>query len=403
MHGENSTIPMDDTVQSLSLLEEAAIEHSPVLRVLRKTLEKAIVEKKGVVEWRDPELRMHYGQNRQYDAITDYKDTEDVEVALRAYVPNFLESRAGHVAADAQINIITSRIAYEEWQARVEVRVLLASIRYNEEVLKLADQKVSIIDDQRKIMDELQQMNESRAYQSVEINTKYLDAISKRDEVEADLNLVRQELSSLTGQTELPVMADIFSDAWINKQMKCVNGDIMHDHILDADDHLNSLMWRVEKASADVQRAQRRRMPWISHLQVSYQEDLGSSDDQDWRVQAAMNIPVFSLFAHPEEDVLSAVVDQSQEEYQTARELLSQEIERTVQVVQGAYERWQRYESLSAPLLDDMQKEVDKAKTRTAKLSLQSDMIEINQSRQNHKYMCIKALLDLQSLVGDRS
>lgn len=309
-------------------LERQALARDPELRPLRVAVEEARAELGAAVEWRDPELRASYGESDSaYTNVFRPDETgEQAEVALRIYPPHLWNIRPLRDAARARFHAAEADLMHQSWQTVQDVRALGAETAFLRRRIELKEEFIGLLKEKKKLLAELAEQGGVTAMDVVELSSDLMGAAMQAADLRLELQQRQTELAARTG------IADYQADDKWNSGPggKKPDADELADRAARQRFDLVALAWRAEAARADRRAEAGRKIPSLSHIQISQgtQED-ESRDEDSWEVQAAVEIPIFSLAGRSEErflkveernlaDELSARVRQVRMEVQMA-------------------------------------------------------------------------------------
>ena len=400
-----------DNVVTLSF-EEArrlAFVNSSELVALRAA--RAVVEARGEAVWdiEDPELRLRYGKSSGRD--TDYynssegdipmpsssvndEEEEEYQAGIRFFVPNpWILSRRAE-AEHAYLEAANAQLRHAEWLVTVRLKELFAEINYYEKDVRLTDSLVKLHADTLEKMKMGSGEGVSTMQDTMIESRRYMAAIAGREKASRLYRTARKELSGMVEIPESQLCILIREDELLPDLPKRLDRMVVSDIWMSRPD-FSALRWNTRAAHMLVKAADRTRIPWISFLQFSYgissQDYDPTKDDVDeWRIDAACSLPLFSWF--------NDAAKQRMQEYEQALVNETQYIRHSYIDLQNALEdyknakkQWERYETETVPVVKSMERLLetveagsdfsvyDKARIReqlidTQRLKLQSDL-----------------------------
>jgi outer membrane protein TolC len=168
---------------------------------------------------------------------------------------------------------------------------------------------------------------------------------------------------------------------------------------------LGAAAWRVGALEKRARVACRRKLPWFSHVQVSYDDETGLPSDEAWSVQAAFEIPVFQHVLAADADVASAEVRRGQAELLDLRRMVVQDVECAYRQAKASAERREAVRRAAGEMIA----EIDTALRRAAESGglpaidrnrLELERLELQQRVNELDHLYYEALLTLESAVG---
>ncbi len=346
----DSTAPLSavtNTVLDVHSAITAALAHQPEIVLLRQAMEVARAEAVTCSGLLNPELRVGYdvgGQrtertwytNTAYNVIPPYtntawrpldargddaRDQDTLQLALRIFPPNPWLLWAQGDGARARFAAASADLRAAEWRLLCGVRKLFNTLDYLEQDLELAGKLVAIRQAEAETLRILADKQQVTAVDELAAVQRHYQVLMDRERMEASLAQKRAELSAMTG---IPV-AGVLQDPPAAREagLRALGGDrlaAMRVKVIENRQEVVAAYWRQQSAQASLREAKSLRIPWFTHIQGSYtrgrsHEALSAaanlqtvpgaipdpvlatdeSQDESWGIEAAVEIPVFSL------------------------------------------------------------------------------------------------------------
>lgn len=329
------------TPLTLAALVNSACQHNPEILTLRGAVEAARAEAITVTGLRNPELRMEYGEGSRYTGRTWYQpsgaangggvdwrpaadvrkresESDVVRLGLRLFPPNPWLLRAQGAGARARFAAATADLRAAEWRLECAIGRLLSEIRTLRRELRIACQQAEVRREYTAAVIARLQHNQGSALDQLDARQRHLRATEDvavieellREKLQAVFDLsgasLEGEAAEIEGEPEVPLTALAGLEfRWMESRQEVV-----------------AAYWRHQGAMATLREAKARRIPWLSHVQGSYgrgttgeekdaiaalsgapsgltpdsQIAVDDSEDEEWSIEAAVEIPVFSFY-----------------------------------------------------------------------------------------------------------
>lgn len=304
---------------------ERATACSDLIATLLAEVKVASEQKNAATDWRDPELRISYG-NQSYRAhrygsaaqldirgntpagprsapnAADLPGTPFPEIAtpsvegisadsptsvsgesgavedvdkgysfgMRFYPPNpwTLDRRIS--AATADVYAAVCDLLAARWELATEVRRLFVSIFYLEQDLSLLEQLVTIQRDIATATRQLSMQGEATVDDVMTVSRRYLGSLSQRDAALRSYQQTRRELASLVGIPSERI--EISPAPTINFAPEVVDridpGKLVQEALIHRHD-IAKLFWRTTAAKESYEEARRETLPWFTYIEGS--------------------------------------------------------------------------------------------------------------------------------------
>lgn len=254
---------------------------------------------------------------RTYSGTT--ADSEMIRTGLRFFPPNPWMMRAQGAEARANYAAAVSDLHAAEWVLQCRVRWLFARISY---LRKDAGHLAELIAARKAIAEATSAMaaqQELSAVESVAAAQRHLSSIAEREQVLLEAEELRGELEGMVGQgvdvdgARVPDGAALTASAARRIELG--------RRTLENRREVSSAYWRSQAAEAVLRQARATRLPWFTQIETSYgrsrrKDRMGEAwemnggyadidpvysipvdetEDSEWRVEAVVSIPIFSL------------------------------------------------------------------------------------------------------------
>jgi outer membrane protein TolC len=343
-------------VLTLASAEERALQNDPALQPLRAGVDVARSEQRAARAIRDPEARLSYGDNSRAgaDGTTGDESWDEYVYALRLFPPHPGVLGANRRAAQARVRFAEANVRAAEWQVVTEVRSLYQDIRYLEEASGLADRMVDARRVQHDVAKEKREQGVATSAEVTAAGLSHLEAVTARGEVERDLSQAKQRLAMMIGAPGQTDFALAEPSALPGINVSFLDAETVTEAILKQRADVVAIAWQLVAVQSQARAARNEKIPWLSHVQVSYQEEQGFQEDEAWRVQAAVALPLFSVLMPGADEVLAAEVKRWRSELMAARARVVQEIREALAGLMTASEHVRQYEREVGPLIEEM-------------------------------------------------
>ncbi|MFH0881090.1 MAG: TolC family protein [Lentisphaerota bacterium] len=344
----------------LATAERLALARDPRLQARKADIETARRKLASVVEWRNPELRGEYADYTSPADSLKPVDADDTwtkqSVGLRVFPPHIWSISALREAARAGIRSAERSLAQEEKLIVREVRTVYAEMLCFRETLSVVDPLLELEREQRATIHEQQDRKEATTADSVTADLDYLELSYERDNFRQLFQAQKDHLAALLGVADL--------EGWTLPQkveLPVVDvGRLREEDLLE-----QACAYRKERslligerealaAGRDVERS--RRWPSLAHIEAGYSQEDGIQNDESWRVQAAVEIPVFSLVDRRQDRVLAAEMAGVEARVAVTRDQIAQEVREALDHLKTTDENWRCFRREAEPLMENMSK-----------------------------------------------
>lgn len=445
--------PQGTAAITLSEAIQRAFENDSNLAVLGAAVASAKEKALAARDLRDPELRLSYGQGAgdetrhrigrravplpdgaAVDQTTEsvgkvWEDSDMYRVGIRVFPPNPWERAAGVSAMTAEMRAAEADLAAARWSVAMAIHHQAAELNYLERDQALLLESV-------RLQGEMLQSVKSRAAQGQAIITdsmlasrRYLAAISERDQAARRLQEVRRTLAAAVN---LPATALSVRDIPMTAPPATnMQAEIWEQKALENRLEIRALSWRAAAAKAAFRQARSACIPWFRNIDATYgwskQDTTGNTvgselavasgilrdvrtdiydagKDDEWRIDAAVTIPVFSWMNHAD--------DQKWAEYKQAALKETEAIKQAAREVRDALAQWQtmqadwrRYVEELDPMVRQMEEAVEgiggsSALTPEQVIDIKLQIVDARRSKLRTAYDFQVAALTLQAVLG---
>ena len=412
-------------------------------------------------DWRDPELRLSYGSDAgdlsrerlSYEApggslasrevpagATGLSETvgatEDdghaFRVAVRFFTTNpwqkaaFASGRAGEYA------LAKAEKLAAEWELSLDVQRLYGEIHHVREDLKLATR-------QKELRRSALEAARSRVGQGIgtvqdimDASRRLLGIVSNSDRENRRL---RNLLGQLSGLTRLSLSPGDVDTAHVDIEpgsvpVVGVDLEALAEQAVGERDDIAAMVWRSRVAAAAYRESRASRIPWFNHVQASFQsateesESRSSSyraaggavdydftkddgDAQEWRIDAAVSLPVF-YWMNRDRHVRLAEREMAFQEEVAARGRVRFAIEEALQTLRELEQGAKQYAGETETVIREMETVIKDDREGRGILPpediarLEEEILDARRARLEARYDYNMAVISLQEALGRR-
>ncbi len=322
----------------------AALAHHPDLVLLRQELEVVRAEAVTCSGLRNPELRVGYDEggrrtertwytNAAFTGMTagtnaawrplaeragDSQDSDSLRLTLRVFPPNPWLLQAQGAGARARFAAAAADLRAAEWKVEGEVRRLFNEMDFLTKDLGLAGQLADLRREGAETLRTLADKHQVTAVDELAAVQKHYQALMDREKIESSLAARRAELAALAGEPVWTVTLEPQGEEAPGTALDGGRLAAMREKVVENRQEIVAAYWRDQSARAALREARSLRIPWFTYIQGSYarggaQESLTTAadlqavpdpvvstdeiEDREWGIEAALEIPVFSLGA----------------------------------------------------------------------------------------------------------
>ncbi len=329
---------------SLNTAIELALENDVRLLPGKTALQIAQLQQDSPTVWKDPEARFETSLNSEENYV---------DPSLRFYVPHPWLVRAGAQERAARTDAASANHQTAEATTVAEVYLLYREFQCLEKEIFLADRLAEI-------KKELFVLAEQQVAAAMKTSGKALLSRWELREAERKVRTLRRErdglknrLASRTGldpnAIQLPALE--LPENFLTPD----SGAILRAATGQRPD-LRRLQAELKEADAHVKLARAESVPWLNHVQTGYS---GRSDE--WDVQVAVNIPIFSLRSSKKR-VAIAERALRQTILSVSEQAAAAQVREALDRLDGSAAEWAAHRAEQNELTEATQEEIEKLK-----------------------------------------
>lgn len=352
-------IPRVDGPMDVKTAVALALKHDPDLAVLRDDVRVADANRSAAVQIDSPQLRFSTGSGdrtgRQFSTVgitntpwfvpgvtavtniadtatgvtTDYDEGQHTAVTLRLYPPNPFTLKYRVSETTALLLAAVSKLRGAEWSLATEVLKTYETVHHLKQDMEFLNKLVLVEKEMTKKLEKGAAAGEATLMDMMDVSRRYLRVLTDLDKARRDHDKAVRDLADITGTTASTLTVPSERPALPSLDPAIVTLKVLETAALEHRSDLAALLWEYHAASAAAGGARAQKIPWFSYLQASYSRDtrdsvtdrntawttsdggsvtvarpsISSSDlaSQEWRIDAGISIPIFSLFTRPED------------------------------------------------------------------------------------------------------
>lgn len=387
---------------------------------------RAVIEARRDAVWdiQDPELRFQYGRATEqkttvYDPVLgdislpsrsvslDEQD-DALRAAVRFFPPNpwILSQRAA--AEDAYLMAADADIAHAEWVVAMQVMELFAEINYYEKDVSMTDSLVKLHADTLENMKMGSGQGASTLQDTMIESRRYLGAIVDRESAIRQYRGARKLLSSMLDVPESQLCLMINENELMSQGPESYDRVTMEDLWMGRSD-FKALRWKTKAADCLYKEARVSKIPWMSFIQASYgmssqNYDPSLSDTEEWRVDAAVNIPLFSWF----NDAAKVRMMESEQALTLEAQTIKQSyisLQNALEDYKNAKTQWERYETETIPVVKRMEQLLEAVQDSAdfsayERTRIREQLVETQRLKLKADFEMQQAVIKISSLLG---
>ncbi len=257
-----------------------------------------------------------YSSNR-YSGTT--MDSDSWRMGVRFFPPNPFLAQARGAALRAAYAAALADVYAEEWRVICRIREIYAELAHLQRQQALLQDLIEIRQASAKNTSTLSEQKHVPLVDAITATHRLFQAIAERDKLDNENAILLGELVELTGQA-IPASAIVLSPPTVSTLQDLEPIELQRTALARRKD-IAALYWRTQQAEAALSEARRLRIPWFNRLEGSYSESTRRDDpdanwalagrtaeldplyslavdeqaESEWRVEALVNIPLFSL------------------------------------------------------------------------------------------------------------
>jgi len=436
------------------LTVDAAVQRaaaaSDEIAALLAEVQVAARRKDAAFDIRDPELRFSYGMQEgdaarvqtQSDLLTyqaggiaapstassrgDITDERNsYGIGLRFFLPSPWVTSRRVSAEAAAIYAAVAELLDAQWQLSVQVRSLFAQVHFLDKDLAVIEELAGVYRSTLDLVKERLQQGQATVQDVMTASRRYLGVLSDRDEAQREYQAARRELASLAAAEADEMQLAVSEATFPQPDLAALDATALLSYALRRRADVSALFWRAREARARYEECRAARIPWPSFVQASYSVDDGTSDrsetgteldpsrgrtrafsqvtrddsqDDEWRIDAAFELPFFAAF-NSEDDVLEAEWRGADARERKARARVKREIADALAAARAMAGNRARYRSETAPIIEGMQSTLDGISDATGVDP--ADVARVREQILESRRMDIQAELEYQlALIG---
>ncbi|MDA0990063.1 MAG: SdiA-regulated domain-containing protein [Verrucomicrobia bacterium] len=408
--------PTIDIHQAIAL----ALAHSDDIAELDLAVRIAEEEQAAVRDIDDPELRASYGEDRSDHREVGLPDrretTESMSVGLRFFPPNPIVGSYTARAAAARLQATRDERDDAIRQLYAEIRSLFVELDYLRQDRDLLNGLTTVYKATLTRAEDLKAQGQVTLQDMATVMRRYLAIIDENDKATRDYDDARRRLARLILVPESDLAIEIERDFDQAANWLLHSADALTPVARRYRPDMAALRARLDLTEATLGEARLASVPWLNHVQVSYDESAPdepagvSIDESGWTIQAAVSVPFFSPFSH-DNKVLAIQRDFAQQKLVTAETRLRENLQDALEEIRHLRDRRDAYEAESRPLLDEITQLLpaeDEADGLASLLAMPPDdiarlreqLFESERLRLETTYRFRLAVIRLESLLG---
>lgn len=372
---------------------ELAREHDPRTRILRARL--GVEEERARIAGRpaDPEIRA--GVDRTWRNSGDRSRYDGYDVGLRVFPAMPGQKRSLRDEAEARLDAADHLLRAAEQSAMRDVIAIYTRLQEIDVELDIRRRRSGIASERLQVVKERAEYGSATRMELVQARAASMNAARDIAELKREEARLLRELAAATGLCSvagidpLPVTTGDILLSPMDGSFRRHEVDAAARQLDEAD-----AVWRRERAAL---------RPWFSHLQAAYGEDDRTGRNQQWSLQAAVEIPIFSLAYRRDREAFA--------ERELARVRYEEASAGFDRLLDGALAEWHdaqhAYRDLSqthAPVLEEMRKTLEEARAepdveRMTLLRLEETLLEAELALLRSRFDLQRARDSLQEFV----
>ena len=347
----------------------------------------------AVSDLRDPQLRLSYdtgesdsdrmefendarGTIVSSDTAVATEDADGYRIGLRFYPPNPFVNRRAVSAESANVLASIAELVHAQWELAIQVRTLFIQMHFLAQEQALTEELVSTYRQALNMTRQRLKRGESTVDEATRAQRRYLESLSDHDETRRAFGQARRELASLAAVDVEQLDIDVQPNDIKRIDFTAMNTDQLINTAIHHRRDLAALYWRTREAEDRLSGQKATRLPWPDFIQGRYSHaeadltrrtsfngggPIGSSrmnqnaEQDEWRIDIAFSIPVFSAFNHGE-DVLEAELEQAKVLELKTGERIRREIRDAIDSLRDIERSRRLYDQETGPVIDDLER-----------------------------------------------
>ena len=326
---------------SLGTAIELALENDIRLLPGKTELKITRLQQDNLAVWEDPEFRFE----PSVDSKENYFDS-----AIRLYLPHPWQLQADSMERASQTAVSTAELQMGRIQTATEIFQLYREFQCLENELALANRLVEIKQQRAALAAQQVDAGVRTSADALLLRWELRDTQRETRTLRRDMSLLKEQLAERTAQPLDTLNLEPLPEP---ENSRAIDPETAVQSALELRPDLHLLHAQLQQAQSEVQQANAERIPWFSHVQAGYDES-----SEDWHVQAAISLPVFSLTGSKKRQAL-AVKSLWQASIDASQDAVSRQVKDAILTLNNAIEEWQMQHQELQELAGETQKEID--------------------------------------------
>jgi len=366
--------------------------------------------------------------SRTYSGTT--ADSDSFRAGVRFFPPNPWILKARGAAGRANYAAALSDVEAAEWRVACRVKQLVATVAYLQEDIAQLGELIAARERMAGAAKTLSDEGQVPLIDAVAASQRHMEAIDEMHQQQSELRLADSELRGLVGLAVDfgPVELETLIDTGIAENSPPATA--LRTQVLENRRDIAAAYWRSQAAEAVLREAKATRIPWFTRIEGSYGRNTRNErpeeawemsggyadldplysvavddvEDTEWRIEAVMTIPLFSLGSRATR-IQRAEHEQTLAALGEVTRLAMNEMSDSLQAVEQARERMLRLEADVMPQREETAALLEELGARSDVGPLEVDRIrevEIEMARMlgRGRYERVMALLLLEASTG---
>ncbi|MFC1497196.1 TolC family protein [Verrucomicrobiota bacterium] len=393
-----------EEVVSLNLQEamQRAIEHSDDIAILHAAIDVAKENKNILYDIQDPEIRVRY---------VEEQNDQEYQASARFFPPNPWVISQKASAADGEVNAVIEDSNNLEWMLSVRVMELAAEVDYLRKDLELISKLVKIFQTTLEATRKGTVHGQMTIQNIAPVSRLYLETIADRNKAARRYDEKNIQLSTLIGIPAKRFKINI-DESNFKTDFPVSNPEIIFaKNVIFKRSDLAARRWRVLSAEKAYKAQKAAAIPWLQHIQLSYannqEEATGQTDDsEEWRIEAAFNIPLFSWWNNSSKLRFK--------EYQMAKTIEASAISQcyvqfrnALDMMQSTKEAKRKFMEETGPVIENMQKillEAERADFLPSESArIREQLLKTQRAKLLTEFDYLMSVINFEKTIGKRT
>jgi outer membrane protein TolC len=248
-------------------------------------------------------------------------DSDAYKIGVRFFPPNPWTARARLATYRAEYAAALADAYVMEWEVASRVRELYAWIAYLRQDLALAREQAEVRQNAATSAATLVDNGQIPTVEALAAAQRHLQAQADCDKQEHEIRLAVTELGTLIGRSVPEEAIRTQSNSTTTLDEKTLDALELQRKALRNRREIAAAYWRSQQAEAALREARSTRIPWLTGVEGTYSESnrredpdaawglegrtaeldpfysipIDNEEDTEWRVEAVVSIPLFSL------------------------------------------------------------------------------------------------------------